>query len=262
VAGEEDPELALLNDGVTSLEDRRTLLADARGLAGGDPIAFVLDYLRSGRLKAARAVDVLRRLVAQSLSGGYKLTTRERPDRDYGRVLELDYFGLHDFNNNFPKVGRVPRGANNPLPLGLGYVKPIATGPNGEDPVPALGLDFLVPPAVEKARIVGVGSAMMKLASSHFDTQYEAVVGEWYTANFYASKTGNRPPQSKNLTDYLAARRAGLSEEEAAKTTWTYRRVKELYGGAELEVRARELVPDLDNLPAEAQIVEVLIKPR
>ena len=259
VAGEEDPELALLNDGVTSLEDRRALLADARGLAGTKPIAYVLDSIRNSRIKAARAIDVLRRIVSNTLTGGYKLTTKEKPDRTYGRVLEIDYFGLHDFNNSFPKVGRVPRAANNPLALGLGYVKPIDQ--NGV-PVPALGVDFLVPPAVEAAGIAGVGSAMMKIAAEHFNTQYEAVVGEWYTARFYASRAGNRPPQSKNLTDYLAARKAGASPEEAAAATWTYRRVKEIYGGAELELQVRELVTDLDNLPPEAQIVEVLMKPR
>ncbi len=259
VAGEEDPELALLNDGVTSLEDRRAALNDARGLAGTGPIAYVLDSIRNNRIKAAKALDVLRRIVSNNLTGGYKLTTKEKPDRTYGRVLEIDYFGLHDFNNNFPKVARVPRAANNPLALGLGYVKPID---KDGTPVPALGVDFLVPPAVEAAGIAGVGSAMMKIAAEHFKTQYEAVVGEWYTARFYASRAGNRPPQSKNLTDYLAARKAGASPEEAAATTWTYRRVKEIYGGAELELQVRELVTDLDNLPPEAQIVEVLMKPR
>jgi hypothetical protein len=259
VAGEEDPELALLNDGVATLEERRSALNDARGLAGNGPIAYVLDSIRNKRIKAGKALDVLRRIVSNNLTGGYKLTTKEKPDRTYGRVLEIDYFGLHDFNNNFPKVGRVPRAANNPLALGLGYVKPID---KDGDPVPALGVDFLVPPAVEAAGIAGVGSAMMKIAAEHFKTQYEAVVGEWYTAKFYASRAGNRPAQSKNLTDYLAARKANATPEDAVKTTWTYRRVKEIYGGAELELQVRELVPDLDNLPPEAQIVEVLMKPR
>jgi hypothetical protein len=263
VAGEEDPELALLDDGATPLDERRTLLASARQTVGSEPpIAFILGAVKSKTIKAAGALFVLRKLVSGNLTGGYKLDARETNRLGEGRRLEINYTGLHALNMRVPKVERVGRGPSNPLPVGLAYIKAVATTPTGEDPVEALGLDFLVSPTIEAVGVVGVGTQMMQIAAAHFHTEYQAVVGEWYTGKFYASKSGKREALSDNLKKYIDARKAGKSEEEAAKTTWTYRRVKEIYGGAELELRVRELVPDLDNLPSDAQIVEVLMKPK
>ena len=262
VPAEEDPELALLDDGATSLDERRSALEGARALAGAGPIAYVLDSVRGKRLKPGRALDVLRRIVKHNLKGGYELRTQEREDRVYGRVLDITYFGLHHFQNNFPKVGAVTRAPNNPTPVGMGYVKVVNADSSGDNPVKVLGLDFLVPESVEQAGIRGVGSEMMRIAAAHFQSQYEAVVGEWYTASWYATKSGSRPAMSKNLESYLAERRKGASPEDAAKKTWTYRRVQELYGGVELDVKVQEFVDIEKKLPPDEQIVQVVMKPK
>ena len=132
----------------------------------------------------------------------------------------------------------------------------------GDTPVPALFLDFLVSPKIELAGVQGVGSEMMKIAGAHYKTQYEAVSGDWYTMAFYKSKDTNRPAMSTNLVAYLSARKKGMSPELAVTKTWTYNRVKEMYGNVPLEVKVKEIDNlDFDHPPLDSQIVSCLIRP-
>jgi hypothetical protein len=264
VSGEEDPELALLDDGVTPLEERRRILTGARQVVGVEPpIAWILDYVRSRGLKPARALFALKKLLDMQLSGGFRVETREGSHSGYGKVLNMEYVGLFDLGNK-PMVKRTSRGQGNSSPVGMGYVKAVASGEGGTEPIKVLGVDFLTPDSVKKTGIVGVGTQMFRIAAEHFKAEpYEGIVGEWYTANFYKKSKDEKDPMSDNLRAYLKGRLdKNLSANEAAKETWTYRRVKEIYAGMEVEVDARELVSDLKNLPPNTQVVEVVFKPK
>jgi hypothetical protein len=260
---EESEEVGLIDDDVTSPEERAKVLADVRRVVQNeDVIKTVLDVMRAGQMKKANRVEILRKLISLGQKDGYRLDVRE--GREEGALrgsplkLNMDYYGI--FREQTIKVGRVRPGGIRPI--GLAWVQPKSVD-TGEEPVPALALDFLVDPKIEQAGVKGVGSRMFTLAAEHYKTQYQAVAGEWYTMSFYAHRGTGRPPMSLNLKDYLAARKAGDSPQVAVTKTWTYRRVKQLYGGVELDVQVEERPNlDFDNPPVDAMIVECLMKPR
>jgi len=253
-----DEEVQLLDDGTLSVDQRKALISGARAVVQNeDAIKNMFDLIKGSRLNRARAVQLLTRLKDQGFTESYKLTTREHVVAGYGRRFDMDYTGLFAESGSV-KVGIVKRGTD---PIGWGYVKAVASGLGGSNPVQSLALDFLVPPSIELAKVKGVGTKMFRLAAAHFSTSYQAVVGEWYTLLGYASTAAGRPAMSANLASYIRARQGGASPIDAAKTTFTYKRVKEIYGGAELEVIVREL-HDINNPPPNEKIVEVLMKPK
>lgn len=240
------------------LEDGRALLTRARGIVQNEEaIGFILACRSGGTLSKKRAVALLDDIINRNLTGGYRLDTRERVKAPHGRTFYMDYFGLFAESGSV-KRGFVRRGTD---PIGWAYVKPVPSSPDGANPIPSLALDFLVDPKIELAKIKGVGTKMFQLGSAHFATEYRAVVGEWYTLGGYASREAGRPAMSTNLAKYIEARKKHFSPEEAARETWTYNRVRELYGGLELDVKVREL-EDIHNPPPDVQIIEVLMKPR
>ena len=255
---QESEEVKLIDDGATSAEERQKVLSDVRGIVQNENVVkTVLDVMRAGQVKRANRVGILRKLIALGEKDGYRLTVKEVVE--HGRpTLNMEYYGI--FREQAIKVGNVRPGGLRPI--GQGWVEPKSVGA-GDAPVPALALDFVVDPKIELAGVTGVGSRMFTIAAEHFKTTYQAVAGEWYTLQFYGSKAAGRPAMSKNLVDYLAARKAGLSPEAAVRKTWTYSRVQKLYGGVELEVKAEEIPNlDFDNPPADERIVQCLMKPR
>jgi hypothetical protein len=172
----------------------------------------------------------------------------------------MDYYGAFEAASGTIAVETVKRnGTKKGEEIGWAYVKPIAADEHGENPIEALALDLLVPPGIENAGIRGVGSEMVRRASEAFKTQYQAVVGEWYKLSGY--KSGGRSELSLNLSKYVEGRKQKLSPADSVRTTWTYRRVREIYGVDELEVTVRELQTDWDNLQ-EGQVIEAVMRPR
>jgi hypothetical protein len=178
----------------------------------------------------------------------------------------MDYYGLYD-NGGVPDIGLVDRGEPG-YPVGWAYTRP-APDPadrTGATHIDVLALDFLVNPSIERAEIKGAGSKMMKLAHDHYAGAHEGVVGEWYTLTFYADASTKRPGMSGNLAKYVAERKAGKKEDEAAMETWTCKRVKDLYGGADLEMKVKEFRdvfdPDLASKWPDEMIVQVVMKPK
>jgi hypothetical protein len=107
---------------------------------------------------------------------------------------------------------------------------------------------------------------MMTLAHAEYSGAHEGVVAEWYTLSFYADASTKRPGMSGNLKKYIDERKAGKSEEEAAMETCTGKRVKELYGGVEMELKVKELRdifdPDVAGRWPDQMIVQVVMKPK
>jgi hypothetical protein len=254
----------LLDDGKHTLDERRALLAQARGkLSNEHAMAWILQAARDGRLSKADTVWLLKDIVSDNLVEGYRLETKEAVNPEKGGThFAMNYFGLFD-DNGEPAIGFVNRGAPG-WEIGWAYVRPAPdpADPTGATPMKVLALDFLVNPSIERAQIKGVGSKMMQLAHEHFAGVHEGVVGEWYTLQFYQDASTGRPAMSSNLAKYIAARKTGLNEREAAMETWTCKRVKELYGGAELELKVRELYDISGPLPVNQKIVEVVMKPK
>jgi hypothetical protein len=256
---EESEEVKLIDDGSTSVEERRKVLADVRAVVQNEAvIKAVLDVMRAGQMKKANRVGTLQKLIKLGEKDGYRLTFKEKQIPGEPMRLHIDYFGV--FKEQTIKVGTVRPGGMRPI--GYAQVEPKSVG-TGESPVPALTLDFIVDPKIEEAGVKGVGSKLFTIAAEHYKTQYQAVSGDWYTLQFYAHKGTGRPGMSTNLVQYIEARRAGASPEAAVRATWTYSRVKKLYGDVELEVTVEELPNlDFDNLPADERIVSCLMKPR
>jgi hypothetical protein len=256
---EESEEIQLLDDGSTSLEERQKVLSDVRAVVQNESvIGTIFQVMREGMIKKANRLGILRKLIALGEKDGFRLTLRRREQENGQPRLDMEYYGV--FREQTIKVGNVRPGGVRAI--GEASVSPKSIG-TGETPVKALALDFLVDPKIELAGVKGLGSRMFMLAAQHFATQYQAIAGEWYTLEGYASKAAGRPAMSKNLVEYLAARKRGLLPEEAVRETWTYRRVKDLYGGAELQVQAEELAGlDLNNPPPNVRIIRCLMKPR
>ena len=252
---EESEEVKLLDDGATSAEAAmQKVLAEVRGVVQDDGvIGAVLKAMREGQIKKANRVGILRKLITLGEKHGYRLTLREHTV-DGRKQLDMEYYGV--YREQAIKVGNVRPGGTRPV--GEAWVEPKSIG-DGETPVEALALDFLVDPKIELAGVSGLGSRMFTLAADHFRTQYRAVAGEWYTLSGYASKATGRPAMSKNLVDYLAARKAGAGPEAAVRATWTYGRVRKMYG-VDLQVQVEELPGlDFDNPPVDARIVRFLL---
>ena len=253
-AEEEDAELALIDDGVTPLEERRELLAKARGIVQNETaIGIVFDRIKQGKPGKKKAIQIFRKIVSKNLENGYQIELKKQRDS-----LGMHYFGLHV--DPVAKIGGVQRAGHKGGLLGEAYVKPMMPTPEAE-PVPALALDFYIPPHVVNAGIKGVGTAMFKIAAEHFATEYRAVAGEWFTLGWYASEELGRGEMSDNLRAYITARQDSATPEEAVMATWTYRRAKQIYGGADLEIDVREL-EDIRKPPRDSLIVQVLMRPK
>ncbi|MGW3286117.1 phage tail protein [Streptomyces sp. NPDC001002] len=251
-----DEELRLTDDGKTSVEERRAILAAARAsLRNEAAIAAVFDRIRQNQPGRKKAIGIFRRLA--NLPNGYRIDVKEVVELGKGRTLHMHYFGLHC--DPIAKVEGVQRGGKSGGSLGWAYVQAVAVPPTA-DPVEALAFDLFINPSIEKANIKGVGTVMFRLAAKHFHTEYQAVVGEWGRFEWYAR--GGRSDLSANLEAYLKARRTTDDPAEAARATWTYRRAREIYGGAELNVQVQELVPDIFNPPPNRIAVRAVIKPR
>ena len=253
-----DEELRLIDDGVASLEDRRVLLAAARGIVRNEAaISAVFDRIRQKQPGPKKAINIFKLFVRNNLVNGYRIDSNEQPKFGQGRTLSMNYFGLHI--DPLARVDGVKRGGKSGPPLGEAYVKLIAV-PQTANPVAALAFDLYIPPSVEQAKIKGVGTAMFKLATEHFKTDFKAVVAEWGRFDFYAR--GGRPDMSTNLAAYIEARRKNMSPSQAARETFTYRRAHELYGGVELDVQVEELVPDIFSPPPNQLAVRATMRPR
>ena len=257
--GEETEEVKLLDNGQATVEQRQKVLDDVRAVVQSEKIVGVLlQMMRDKKIKPANRIGVLQKLTKFGQKDGYKLNAKEKQEWGQPQQLHIDYEGVF-IDNGTVKVGICKRGGN--MPIGFARVEPKSIDP-GDTPVPALFLDFLVSPKIELAGVQGVGSEMMKIAGAHYKTQYEAVSGDWYTMAFYKSKDTNRPAMSTNLVAYLSARKKGMSPELAVTKTWTYNRVKEMYGNVPLEVKVKEIDNlDFDHPPLESQIVSCLIRP-
>jgi hypothetical protein len=257
--GGTDPELELLDDGTTPLDQRKKLRDDVRALLGNEEtMTFIFDQLRAKRIGKANAVHMLRKLVSENLVGGYRIDAKEKDVAGFGRRLNMNYYGINSPKGAGFKVGIAQRAGE---PVGWAYIK-VGPPPSGGPPEKALALDFYVVDAIKDTKVKGVGGKMFELGAQHFGTEYQGVVGEWYTMSGYGNDKTGRPAMSDNLVKYIEGRRNGDSEQDAVKKTWTYKRVKELYGDVELEIDVQELVPDIYNPPKDAQIVAVRIKPR
>jgi hypothetical protein len=204
---------------------------------------------------------VLNRLISQNLTGGYRLETKETMRPGIGKSFEMDYYGAFLANNSIrvDHVRREGSPGNVRYPIGWSYIVAVPSDLGGDNPIKAISFDFLVHPTIESAGIPGVGSKMFQLATTHFQTQYQAVQADWYRLQFY--KRGGRPDMSVNLVNYLQGRRSSLSKEESAKMTWTYRRVRDLYYPAEIELVVTEDITDINNV-RDGEGVHVLMRPK
>lgn len=259
---EPDAEAQLLDDGKLTVDERKSLLARARAVLKNEAIITrLLDAVRNKNTRKDKAVVVLNLIINQNLTGGYRLDTKEKFRTGTGMCFDMDYYGAF-LSTNSVRIDHVRRQGspgNANFPVGWAYLVGVSSGPGGSTPIRAISFDFLVHPTIEAVGIKGVGSKMFKLGTDHFHTQFEAVQADWYRMAFY--KQGGRPDMSANLVSYLDGRRRGLSKEEAAKLTWTYRRVQELYAPAELELRVTEDIRNINSvLPNEG--VHVLMKPK
>ncbi|MEU3612223.1 hypothetical protein ABZ725_07860 [Streptomyces sp. NPDC006872] len=246
-----DEEVRLIDDGKTSADDRKQLLADARSLIQNEAVVqAVLNTFRTNPSK--KNIFVFKSIVSKKLVNGYRIDKNMA-----GQELRMHYFGLHI--EQTAKVEGVQRAGKSGGSIGSAYVKPMDI--NGDTPVPSLALDFYVTPSIEKAGIRGVGTQLFKISADHFRTQHKAVAGEWFTFDWYKSDQLGRPAMSTNLVKYIEARKNKLPPAEAVKETWTYKRAREIYGDVDLQVDVEELA-DIFNPPPNTQIVKVRMKPR
>lgn len=251
-----DEELRLIDDGNTSIDERRAVLAAARASTQNETaISAIFDRIRQNQPGRKKAIVIFRKLA--TLKNGYRIDVKQVNKMGHGRTLDMHYFGLHF--DPIAKVGGVQRGGKSGGALGEAYVKAVAVPPTAP-PVSALAFDLFVHPSIEKANIRGVGSDMFRMAAQHFRTDYEAIVGEWGRFHWY--KQGERDELSVNLKAYIDARRREEAPEDAVRATWTYRRAREIYGGVELRIQVEELVPDILNPPPDRLAVRATIRPR
>ncbi|MFI0940162.1 hypothetical protein [Streptomyces sp. NPDC021020] len=254
----ESEEVKLLDDGRATVQERQRILSEVRGVVQNDSvIGTILQVMREGGMSKAKRLPLLQKLISLGERDGYRLTLRER-EVDGRPQLDMEYFGV--FRESAIKVGAVRPGGTRPV--GEAWVEAKSVD-EGDTPVKALAVDFLVDPMIELAGVRGLGSRMFSIAAEHFRTEYRAVAGEWYTLTGYKSKSAKRPAMSKNLVDYLAARKRGEEPEQAVARTWTYSRVKQIYGGVDLDVQVWEMPGlDFDRPPEDEMIVKCLMKPR
>ncbi|MGY5068499.1 hypothetical protein [Streptomyces griseus] len=252
----EDEELRLIDNGIASVDERREVLLKARSLVENeDAIQAVFERIKAGSPGKKKAIQIFQKIVKNNLKHGYRI---DKQLVNSTNTLNMNYFGLNI--ESVAKVDGVKRAGKSGPPLGIANVKPL-TIDRGTEPVPALSLDFYTHPSIVNAKIKGVGSKLFSIANEHFGTQHEAIAGEWFRFGWYESKDLGRPSLSANLDAYIKARKAGMTEEEAVRQTWTYRRAREIYGGQELDVQVTEL-HSLDNPPVDEMIVQVLMRPR
>ncbi|GLZ00745.1 hypothetical protein [Actinoplanes sp. NBRC 103695] len=257
--GAETEEVKLLDNGQATAEERQKVLDGVRAVVQNEKIiGTILQMMRDKQIKPANRIGILQKLTKFGQKGGFRLISKEKKDIRGPMQLNIDYEGVFRDNQSI-RIGLCKPGGSRPV--GLAWVEPKSIDP-GDTPAAALTLDFLVDPRIEHAGVLGVGSEMFKIASDHYKTQYEAVSGDWYTFDFYKSKATNRPAMSTNLVRYLAARKAGMSPELAVTRTWTYGRVKEMYGNVPIEVKVHEIDNlDFDNPPKDEKIVSCLMRP-
>ena len=263
----ETEEEKLFDDGKHTLEERRKLLASARAkLNNEETMAWIFQAIRDNKLAKDHAAWLLEDILSDDLKYGFKLRCKDAVDPDKapgkGEHYAMDYFGIFD-DNGEPSVGLVDRGAPG-WPVGWAYTRPAPdpSDPTGATVIEIMALDFLVNPSIERAKIKGVGSEMMKRAHERYKNVTEGAVGEWYTLKIYEDASTGRPGMSTNLATYMTERKAGKSMEEAALETWTAKRIKKLYGDAELDVKVTEYYDINGPLPVNKKIVEAVFKPR
>lgn len=256
-----DDEASLLDDGTLTLDQRKSLLSKVRGIVKNDAvITYFLNKIKDKRLNSKNAVKMLNKIIELNLTEGYRLEGKERKDIRGLMRYEMNYMGIAD-EGGAVKIAQVKRGGTEPI--GWAYVKVQPTDPDGSTLIRALALDFLVSPGIEMAGIKGVGSKMFNMSADYYSTRepFVGVIGEWYTLTGYSHRGTKRPAMSQNLTSYIAERRLNVPPVQAVMVTWTYKRVKKLYGDRPLTVVVNEFYSDWDKLPQDEKIVEILIRP-
>ncbi|MFD5788499.1 hypothetical protein ACFWH1_17995 [Streptomyces sp. NPDC127037] len=255
----EDEETKLIDNGQLSFKERRQILDDAKRILNNENAwQAVFASIKQGKPGKKKAVFIFQKIISKNLTNGYQINKKSATTRSSQNILSMHYMGLN-IEGGMAKVDSVQRAGKSGGAIGSAYVKPLSLDPDS-DPIPALALDFYIPPSIIQAHIKGVGTELFKISHDHFGAEHQAVAGEWYQFGWYESKDLGRSRMSANLKAYIDARKERKTEEEAVKATWTYRRAREIYG-CELEIRVVEL-HDINNPPNDEMIVQVLMKPK
>ncbi|MFE7359222.1 hypothetical protein ACFU8Q_40680, partial [Streptomyces sp. NPDC057543] len=253
----EDEETKLIDNGQTSFKERREVLDNAKRILNNEEAwQAIFTSIKQGKPGRKKAIFIFQKIVNKNLTNGYQIN--KKPTTQGGlRVLDMHYLGLNI--DGIAKVDSVQRAGKTGGAIGSALIKPLSLE-ESSDPVPALALDFYIPPSIVQAHIKGVGTELFKISHDHFGAEHQAVAGEWYQFGWYESKELGRSRMSSNLKAYIDARREEKTEQEAVRATWTYRRAREIYG-CELEIHVVEL-HDIYNPPNNEMIVQVLMKPK
>ncbi len=186
-----------MDDGKLSVDERKNLINEVIGIVG----SAIVSNIFATSMKGQPLVTLFKKIKTESegkgLEGGFRITAKLASKAE----VVFNYFGLHSNGSVVILSDLKMKAGNNSAEIKSG----------------SLEFNLIVHENVTRIGVKGVGTKMFDLGFKAFEGKFDTIKALW-VVNKELYKKG----MSDNLRKFIDAKKEGLSDEDAAKKTWTY----------------------------------------